>query len=119
MTMTRLDAKPVLTVSIVGGGFTGTAVALHLRKIWRSDPSLLEVTVFEPRAELGRGLAYDSADASWRINVPAGRMSLDPDDEAAFETCSFQSGEHVRDPGGAGCRRAFLSPARGLRPLCQ
>ena len=102
--MTILDgqAKVVLTVAIVGGGLTGAAVALHLRQSWQGDPAALDIVVCEPRAELGRGLAYDTVEASHRVNVPAGRMSIDPLDDRAFETWFFASGESGRDPQALG-----------------
>ena len=45
-------------VAIIGGGFTGAAVALHVARLARGA----SVVVFEPRAALGRGLAYDDPD---------------------------------------------------------
>ncbi|MFM2279349.1 MAG: hypothetical protein RLZZ444_1580, partial [Pseudomonadota bacterium] len=62
-------------IAVIGGGFTGAATAWNLV---RSDPSI-HVLVFEPRAQLGPGLAYDTRDPVHRINVPASRMSLDPE----------------------------------------
>ncbi len=102
MTMNDIRARVVLTVAIIGGGLTGAAVALHLRQTWAGHPDALDIRVFEPRAEIGRGLAYDTAEPSHRVNVPVNRMSIDPADEAAFETSFFQSGQDRADPAPLG-----------------
>lgn len=72
--------SPALRVVIVGGGFTGAALAWQLARMRLP----LRLTVVEPRAELGRGLAYSATDPAHRINVPAHRMSLDPENRADF-----------------------------------
>ncbi|OAP38270.1 hydroxyacylglutathione hydrolase [Sinorhizobium glycinis] len=75
--------EPLPVVAIVGGGFSGAAVALHLARSREPGPEA-RVVVFEPRARLGAGLAYDTAEPTNRINVPAGRMSLYPDEPESF-----------------------------------
>ena len=71
---------PALRVVIVGGGFTGASLAWQLARMHVP----LRLTVVEPRAALGRGLAYSATDPAHRINVPAHRMSLDPENRADF-----------------------------------
>ena len=66
-------------VVIVGGGASGTLVAIQLLR--RGGPSLA-VTVVEPRAALGLGVAFGTPDPWHRLNVPAVTMSgliEDPD----------------------------------------
>lgn len=67
-------------IAIVGGGFSGAALAWHLRK----KGVTADVMVIEPCAGLGHGLAYGTADSAHRINVPATRMILDADDPEHF-----------------------------------
>jgi len=67
------------SVAIIGGGFSGAAVAWHLRAL---SPDV-DIVIIEPQADLGRGLAYSTNDPAHRINVPTVRMSIDnntPDD---------------------------------------
>lgn len=97
----KLDTTPEdsVTVAIIGGGFTGAAVALQLarsRSLSRTGRSL-RVLVFEPRVELGRGLAYDTRDPAHRINVPAAKMSLDPGHELEFQNWYLASGDAGED----------------------
>ncbi len=85
-----------LTVAIVGGGFSGGAVAAHLARheAFRHG----QIIVFEPRAHLGRGLAYDTDNDAHRVNVPANHMSLDVDDDDHFLRWLERHDEIVRDP---------------------
>lgn len=82
-------------VAIVGGGFSGAAVAWHLL---RQRPETERVIIVEPRAEIGRGLAYAAADPSHRVNVPATRMSLIPDQPEHFNDWFEASGLLSGDP---------------------
>jgi len=56
----------------VGGGASGALVAANLL---REGPPGLRVTVYEPRAELGLGVAYSTREPWHRLNVPATGMS--------------------------------------------
>ena len=82
-------------VAIIGGGFTGAAVAFQLARLG----SEVSIVVFEPRAALGHGLAYDDVDPSHRINVPAAKMSLIPSDETHFARWIEKHGAVNDDPG--------------------
>lgn len=66
-------AQSQFDVLIVGGGFSGTMLAVHLLR------QSLSVAVVD-RGELpGRGLAYSSPHRFHLLNVPAGEMSAWPD----------------------------------------
>ena len=74
-------AGPV--IAIVGGGYSGAAVAWHLAQVLKDRPG--RIVVFEPRAELGRGLAYSTPDPDHRLNVPDHRMTLAIEDPLHFK----------------------------------
>lgn len=59
-------------IAIVGGGFTGTLLAVLLRT---RLPAGRQVLLFEPRSEPGRGPAYGEAGRWHVLNAPAGGMS--------------------------------------------
>lgn len=88
-------------VIIVGGGFSGTALAIHLA---RTSLTGLLITVVEPRANLGGGVAYSTQEPAHRINVPALRMQLSGEEQGAFDRwyreqpeCSLDSVAHCDD----------------------
>ena len=78
--MTRATRR---TIAIIGGGFTGAAIAWHLER--RSDLPPARIVVIEPRTAIGAGLAYSATDPAFRINVPAAKMSLDADNIGDFQ----------------------------------
>lgn len=70
-------------ILIVGGGASGLLVATHLAgKV--SIPT--SITIAEPRATLGSGIAYGTFDDAHLLNVPAGRMSVFPSQPNHFQS---------------------------------
>lgn len=90
----RLSTRPL--VAIVGGGFTGAAIAYHLARFTREHSA--DVLIVEPHEHVGAGLAYSSNDPAHRINVPAARMSIDPDDDTHFENWIDNENALASDP---------------------
>ena len=62
-------------VLIIGGGLSGTMLAVQLLRL----PGKRQILVIEPRAELGRGEAYSAVELGHTLNGNAARMSVDPD----------------------------------------
>ncbi|MER9337536.1 FAD/NAD(P)-binding domain-containing protein [Mesorhizobium sp. M0293] len=93
--MNALPPARRVRVAIVGGGFSGSAVAWHLAQMHRRER--ISISVIEPRSFVGGGLAYSSEEPSHRVNVPAVRMSMAPDDPQHFARWLTGSGELERD----------------------
>ncbi len=70
------------TIVIIGGGFSGTALAVQLLR--RARGLALRVLLVERRAEPGRGVAYGTRSPAHLLNVPAGRMGLVPGEDDGF-----------------------------------
>ncbi|NMZ37799.1 FAD/NAD(P)-binding protein [Pseudomonas proteolytica] len=62
-------------VLIIGGGLSGTMLAVQLLRL----PGTRQILVIEPRTELGRGEAYSAVELGHTLNGNAARMSVDPD----------------------------------------
>jgi uncharacterized NAD(P)/FAD-binding protein YdhS len=105
--MPEIATKPV--IAIIGGGFSGAAVAWNLARADKGD--IARIVVFEPRARLGAGLAYDTLDPVHRINVPATRMSLDTSSPNAFADW-LDSKDYVQDDPAALTPEGNVFPRR-------
>jgi uncharacterized NAD(P)/FAD-binding protein YdhS len=95
----RLQAqttRPGSRVAIIGGGYTGAIIAKLL--VERGVRYIEKVTVFEPREQLGCGLAYDHHNIDVRLNVAAHRMRAIPGSPTAFLDWLQTSGTLTVDP---------------------
>ncbi len=71
----------MITVAIIGGGFTGTLTAVNLIKQAHNQ---LKIVLIESREKAGRGIAYSTEFSKHLLNVPAGRMSAFADQPLHF-----------------------------------
>ena len=69
------------SIAIVGGGASGALMTAHLL---RFAGDAIRLTLIEPRAKIGRGLAYATENESHRLNVRASNMNAFPDDPDHF-----------------------------------
>jgi uncharacterized NAD(P)/FAD-binding protein YdhS len=60
------------TIAIIGAGFSGTLLALHLL---RRCPGSVRIHLIERSPRFGRGLAYSTGNLSHVLNVPTSKMS--------------------------------------------
>lgn len=72
--------RTVVDVAIIGGGFSGTVLAVQLL---RRSPAL-SIGVIDKNSIPGRGLAYSTQYNCHLLNVPAGNMSALEDDPGHF-----------------------------------
>jgi uncharacterized NAD(P)/FAD-binding protein YdhS len=68
-------------VAVIGAGFSGTMVAIHLL---RQTDAQLKVALVERTSEFGKGLAYRTRDLTHRLNVPAAKMGAFPEEVEGF-----------------------------------
>jgi len=69
-------------ILVIGAGFCGTLVAAHLLRAQSRKP--IHVMLVDRRGAWARGVAYGTRTPAHVLNVPAGRMSVFPDDEDHF-----------------------------------
>lgn len=74
-----MSAEPHIV--IIGGGFSGAAVAIELLR--GAERGARDAAGAAPVP--GAGVAYSTAEPTHRINVPAARMQLAGDEEGAFD----------------------------------
>lgn len=68
-------------IAIIGAGFSGSLLALHLLRRCRPEDRIYLV---ERNRNFGRGLAYATGNPNHLLNVRAGNMSAFPDDPDHF-----------------------------------
>ena len=84
---------PVIT--IVGGGFAGTALAVLLARQLR--PEQADIHLIEPRPVPGPGLAYTARRPEYLLNVRPAALSLYPNEPAHFADWLRQQPEAVAE----------------------
>jgi uncharacterized NAD(P)/FAD-binding protein YdhS len=103
-----LPAVDLPRIAIVGGGFSGASLAIQLA---RHGELAVDITVVEPRPQVGVGLAYSTADPDHRLNGTAGTHLVDPHDPeeltrwCATERIARDDPEAVTDGGALFIRR--------------
>ena len=65
---------------IVCAGFCGSVLAANLLR----SPGRRDIVLIERGTSIGRGVAYASHDVPYVLNVPAGRLSIQPGDPLHF-----------------------------------
>ncbi|MFT4046378.1 MAG: FAD/NAD(P)-binding protein [Solimonas sp.] len=70
------------TIAIIGAGFCGTALAVHLLR--RPPVTPLDVVLINRSGLMARGVAYGTRTNSHVLNVPAARMGALPGEEDGF-----------------------------------
>jgi uncharacterized NAD(P)/FAD-binding protein YdhS len=100
------------TIAIIGAGFSGTLLSLHLL---RHCPPPTRLVLIERNSQFGRGLAYGTGNASHILNVPAARMSAFHDRPHDFlDWLTSQPGAEDSGPQTFAPRVAFGSYIRAL-----
>ena len=74
--MTSDNNRPDADILIIGGGLSGTMLAVQLLRL----PGRRRIVIIESRSEVGRGEAYSATELGHTLNGNAARMSVDPDD---------------------------------------
>lgn len=69
-------------ITIIGGGATGTLLAINLIRNAGDEP--LEINLIERRERFGRGVAYSATEDYHLLNVPAAKMGAFPTDLEHF-----------------------------------
>lgn len=82
-------------VLIVGGGYTGVCLAVQLV---RQSMQPLDITLIEPRTELGQGMAYSTTDPDHRLNAPSYVHTAIPQDAWHFTRWCQAQGLKLHDP---------------------
>jgi uncharacterized NAD(P)/FAD-binding protein YdhS len=105
----------VTTIAVIGAGFSGTLLTLHLL---RRCPPPTRLVLIERNSQFGRGLAYATGNPSHILNVPASRMSAFHDRPNDFlDWLASQQGADACAPVGPGTfapRRQFGAYIRAL-----
>ena len=101
------------TFAIIGAGFSGTLLALHLL---RRTPTHVRVVLIERQNRFAQGPAYATGNPSHLLNVPAGRMSAFHDRPGDFYEWLAKQPEAAADlgPGSFAPRRQFGAYIRQL-----
>jgi uncharacterized NAD(P)/FAD-binding protein YdhS len=83
------------TIAIIGGGASGCLVAVQLL---RQAERPLRVLLIERMSDIGRGLAYGTANREHLLNVPAAKMGAFPDDIGHFFKWLKEQGDQAGYP---------------------
>ncbi len=92
------------TIAIVGAGFCGTTLAVHLLR--RPPVKPLQVLLINRSGLLARGVAYGTRTAAHVLNVPAGRMGALPGEEHGFYEFARRHDPRIT-PGSFVARRSY------------
>jgi choline dehydrogenase-like flavoprotein len=104
------ELKAPYAVVIVGSGYSGTMVAVHLARAQRG----LRAALIDRSKTFGRGVAYGTTDPKHLLNVPADHMGAFRSLLPMVEGASGESGGG-RNP----CARTVLRTGRtGAPDLC-
>ena len=73
------------TITIIGGGFSGSTLAVQLARLAGDQPFACDVHLVEPRPVPGPGLAYTARRPEYLLNVRAQSLSAFPDQPDHFQ----------------------------------
>jgi uncharacterized NAD(P)/FAD-binding protein YdhS len=82
-------------VVVIGAGFSGVALAVHLS---RAAEAPREIVLVDPRGEAGPGFAHASAHPDHRLNAPAPLHTIYPDAPLHFVDWVREQGLPTSDP---------------------
>lgn len=99
--MTDRARRP--TIAVIGAGFSGSLVALHLLA---SGPAAPRILLVERARGFGKGVAYSTRHGAHLLNVRAGNMSAYPDRAGHFLDWLRSRNEEV-DPSGFVARATY------------